>query len=345
MTKRLEYQCPRCGYTIHRRPAMRKHLYGLKKECPASLNNITITDDIKECILINRVYHIPVQKSEASIINQTINNYHQINNLIANMDTVEKILKYTGYKNIELLDFEDHIDEQYHKHVKRLDAAKYDNFTLNIQSIMEVIDRVTSMMDVSKFNILYDEIPNKLKMFCCGEWQCMLLEAGIRDMIEKIKVCYLDHYECYLLRKIYDDANSPLHKQQMKEHLLEYYKFIACFNIQPFVIGSSNNMILYPSSDSRHHASPENDFSAYSIEEEWQKRYNSIKDRIALGEANKIKREVQLIIKKNTKASLLELNKRMMEIIQMDESFKKEIIDNITCMVAVANPDAMSFHS
>lgn len=329
-----DYECPRCGYKINRKPAMRKHLYDLKKPCPGSVALIVLTDEIKQIVLNNRVYHIP-KVDHLPTINQTINNYQQINNLIANMDTIEKITKYVDYKNLDLVDFEDKVDERYHRHIKNLDSAKYDNFGLNVQSIMAVIDSVTSMMDVNTFNVLYDEIPNKLKMFCCGEWQSMLLEAGVKDMIEKIQTCYLDHYECYLLRKIYDNDNPVLKRQQMREHLLEYYKFIAAFGITPYVKGTCNNKILYTASDERHHLRPEDgDYEAYSIEEEWYKKYTEIRDKIALSEANKIKKEVQTIIKKNTKAGVLDLNKRMMEIMQMDECFKTEVIANITYMIA-----------
>jgi hypothetical protein len=67
MTKHTDYECPRCGYKSNRKPAMRKHFYEVKKPCPGIMNLIDLTDDIKQTVLNNRVYHIP--KVEHPIIN------------------------------------------------------------------------------------------------------------------------------------------------------------------------------------------------------------------------------------------------------------------------------------
>jgi hypothetical protein len=59
-------------------------------------------------------------------------------------------------------------------------------------------------------------------------------------------------------------------------------------------------------------------------------KYKHIDDGLNKSEQNKVKKEICIIIKNNSKASILELNKRVMEILQMDEDFKKEIIQSIT---------------
>ncbi len=53
------YACNRCGYKTAIKARMRRHLYCLKKICPGSKNDIELTEEIKEKILANRIYHMP----------------------------------------------------------------------------------------------------------------------------------------------------------------------------------------------------------------------------------------------------------------------------------------------
>ena len=93
--KKNPYQCIRCGYIAQQKSHMNFHLYNLKKPCPCLCNNIDLTDEIKEHIFANRIYHIPKPEPVVNnTITQIINNHNTINNLIANMDAVEKLTKY-----------------------------------------------------------------------------------------------------------------------------------------------------------------------------------------------------------------------------------------------------------
>ena len=53
------YQCPRCGFSSNHKGTMQRHLYDLKKPCPALASAIELTDDIKQHVLANRVYRVP----------------------------------------------------------------------------------------------------------------------------------------------------------------------------------------------------------------------------------------------------------------------------------------------
>ena len=75
---KLPYTCPSCGYETVQKNDMKKHFYKVLKPCPKQLNNIDLTDDIKEFILANRIYHQPIH--EADSVTQTIN----INNTVVN---------------------------------------------------------------------------------------------------------------------------------------------------------------------------------------------------------------------------------------------------------------------
>lgn len=297
-----------------------------------------MTPEHKEKILRDRILKPPQQPPPSIIqnnnINQIINNYQQINNLISKMDPIEKITRYNEYKSLELMDFEDKIEEQYHLEVRRLDHGKMKYCEMDRNSFLSIVDTITTIQDIDKLNIIYDEVPNKIKVFSCGEWRSSLLDAGIQDVVSKIQNCYLDYYECYLLRKCYDrDLSSP-HKSHVRELVEDYYKFIACFDILPYVKNKTNNEILYPADDHRHHTTsstcPE---ELYTIEEQWYPCYKRIKAALMMSEVRHIKREVADIVKKNTKANIIELNKRMMEVIQVDEEFKNTILDDIMCVL------------
>ena len=56
--KKEHYKCVRCNYTTPQKSHMRQHFTNIKP-CPALLNVIELTPDIKKFILDNRIYNIP----------------------------------------------------------------------------------------------------------------------------------------------------------------------------------------------------------------------------------------------------------------------------------------------
>lgn len=336
--KRENYQCPRCGYSVDKKYCMRRHLFLSKNVCPALNENLEMTDDIKEYILANRIYKPPqtAETTKHNYINATINNYNNINNFIANMDVLEKLMKYTEHKNIEIIDFEDKVDMYYHRQVKRLEnGTTKANVQLKLNDMYDIIDAMSDICDgeIKNMNIIYDEKLNKLRYFSCGEWKTYLLESGIKELLETIQKCYLDSYECYLIRKITTEG-SAYTKKTMLELLSDYYKFIACFDIIPFVYGKNDYQVLYNSDDPRYHEDVScNNFNMYAIVDEYNTLYNESKGKNTLSEVNKQRKAVKEIIKRNTKSNIVELNKKMLSLFQMDEDFKASIINNIICDV------------
>lgn len=321
MTKKDQYLCPRCGFTTNNRYNMKKHLYDLKKICPGTKNVITLTDEIKEHILENRIYKI-VKETNNTVININ-NNYQQINNIISNMNQLDKLNKYMQYKNIELVDIDETISDSFSTQVKKLKHNKYKDYQLNLENIINLIDDITTINDIEKLNILYDDILNKLKIFCDGEWKSYLIEYGIKELIEKIKEYYLDAYECYIIRKIHDKSNNLRYINELKEALKEYYKFLAWFNIQPYIYERNNNKILYNLDNSKFLEFCDD----FSICDEFYNIYLKIASKINKSEQNKIKKGLESIIKNNTKAFFIDLNKKFTDTVHNDEEFKKCIIN------------------
>lgn len=92
---RPQYKCPRCSYKTPQKSNMRRHLYELKIICPACTLDIELTDEIKEYILLNRVWHQPkinVEAQEPTVI-QIINQNNVHGNYVNNFNNFEKLKK------------------------------------------------------------------------------------------------------------------------------------------------------------------------------------------------------------------------------------------------------------
>lgn len=67
MPKKPNYQCIRCGYETDLKSNMNRHFFEKKEVCPATNNDIELTNEIKEYILKNRFYRIPTPKQQAAL--------------------------------------------------------------------------------------------------------------------------------------------------------------------------------------------------------------------------------------------------------------------------------------
>jgi hypothetical protein len=103
------FTCYRCGHQTKGKNDMRKHLYNRKNDCPALslVNDIELTNNIKEYILKNKVYHVPknINNSKPEIINN-IESYDYIYMIrpkenVRHNENIYKIGK-TKVKNPEL---------------------------------------------------------------------------------------------------------------------------------------------------------------------------------------------------------------------------------------------------
>lgn len=318
------YTCVRCGYVTNDKSAIRKHFYKLKNVCPGSKNTIELTDEIKQHILANRIYHLPEHSQTINIINYN----NTINNLIANMDVIEKIKKYLSYNDSVLLEYGDTIENKFKKHVERLEAGTRDDLALDKHSLLEIINQVSSLANeqFENLNIMYDDKFNKLKLYELGTWNESLVISGIRTLLTKIQEFYFDQYECYLIRKIEFSRMEGQRKQELKEHLHEYYKFIGCFDIDPYVKGKNDSEIIYNQDDERYDPFKEYTDENTELPIRYANIYNKIRDETMKSQLNKIKKEVVDIIKKNSKKNIDDLNKKMVALFNMDEDFKKIIL-------------------
>lgn len=316
------YTCICCGYETIYKTAMNTHLYTKKKPCPKIINDIELTDEIKQYILNNRIYKIPVVTINTHIINNNtiINNGNTINNFIANMDPIEKITKYTEHKNVEMIDFNQSVEDKFSNNAKRLENNNYKyTFELKNDDFLDIIDKISNISNgkqIEELNILYDPKLNRFKLFEDGDWEEMLVEKGIKKIIIILQNALFDAYEFYLIRNINSDK-SYQKKQELKELLQEYYKFIGYFNVYPAVKDKSDGYILNDE---------END--VYELSDKYWNLYTSEDKNINKTDTKSIKKNVIDIIKRNTIRNIDEMNKKVVELFQVDEIFKQKILLN-----------------
>jgi hypothetical protein len=294
---------------------MRYHLYERKKICPGLVNDIELTEEIKQKILENRVYKIPkVEKPQTPTIIKNIQYNNTLNNYIGSMDTFEKLGKLMEYKQIETISLEESIE---HKFGQRIDNMKGDKFKygydLGNNRLFDIVDEISKIRSFSDLNIIYDDKLKELNLFKSGCWENYLIDRGLREIIDVMKDIFLDHYEKFLLRKIFVSEKNLRHKQEYKDHLMDYYKFIGCFEILPYIQDKDDCDIL---------GDDDGDFGKYTVEEKYMPKYNEIVENMKRNEINKTKKSVDNILKNNTKKNLKNLNKEIIDLVTSDEEFK-----------------------
>lgn len=324
------YTCPCCGFSTRFKNDMRRHLYGKKKPCPlkekaAQDANLVLTDELKEFILANRVYHIPKPqvKSSKTIVNQTVNNFNQMNNYLnSNTHVMDRLNQYINYRNVDMIDFTEKVEDVYSNQIQMLDDD-VDDFKLDACDILHMINTLCKTSDKScdDMNVVFDEFANNISIYNDGKWKETGVEKGLLQIIDLLKEAYLDKYECYLLRRIYKGPFQS--RKEAEETLHEYYQFIGCFGIQPYAVNKNDHILL------------DNDrYRSFEVSDKYYNTYKNVVLKLTKGEKNMIKAKVQRILKNAAKYNIKELNRRIMELCGVDEEFKIRVIDNISHVLA-----------
>jgi hypothetical protein len=250
-----------------------------------------------------------------------------MNNFINAIDPLKKIQDYIKHKNIPLISFDRSVELKYKKTRQKLERGQ-GTHSMSQDDIFEILDNVTKVASESleDFNYFYDSNVKKLIMYESGDWKEMYVSSGLKMTIRTIKEYLWDAYECYLIKKMRTIAN--LHdKQKLKELLQEYYTFLGCMDVDPFVKDSYNNKILFTPDDDEYWNVPSNrDTNAWSIAEENMKIYNKVKDDITNKQKDKMKNNLLDVIKTNSKRNVSELNKVVISLINVDAEFKRDMM-------------------
>lgn len=308
------YECPRCGYETPLKQNMYKHLYEKKKPCQGIRADVLLTEDVKYEVMQNRTYKVkPIcqivnETSSSPTIHQNITHYNQINTVIGKIDLIDRLTKYMQHHGHELLNFDEHITQTYHSTIQKLDNDEYRDFCLSQKCFLEIIDTLTVCNTIERITVLYDEQLGRIRFTDCGTWKSKMLDHGIDEIMSKIQGGYLDYYEEYLLRKVQDA--DPYTQQVIKERLIDYYKLLVCFDMLPCV------------KEMHHQENPRME-TMYNV-------YRHVKNELRKTEATSLRNQVSKIIRRNSIGSVIELNKRIMELIQVDEGFKDHVLEQFS---------------
>ena len=138
-TCKIPYCCIRCGYTTSQKPDIKKHLYDLKKPCPAIVNKIELTDEIKQDIIDNRVHHLKIETK--------INNAKYIkknkSNIIQNIHNDE----YRHY--IYLLRAKENV--RHNENIYKIGKTKTKELTVNLERLLSY-GKGTELIMISRCN-------------------------------------------------------------------------------------------------------------------------------------------------------------------------------------------------
>jgi hypothetical protein len=192
-----------------------------------------------------------------------------------------------------MVNLDDHVETLYGYQINKLESNQFKEFYLDHHALMDIVYKVTQGNHVETMNVIHDSQSDKLKIYNSGIWRCELFDKGIIDVLSTIKQTYLDIYETYLDNRY--QASHAYERQCISESIKDYYKFLVCFELKPECE------------------------TFYDI-------FKDVEDNIKVSEVNKTRKQCYDIIKKNSKSSLIELNKKMMDLIQVDEEFKNTIL-------------------
>ena len=262
---------------------MKRHFYENKKICPALSNNIDLTEEIKQHILLNRIYLEPVQQEQQQIINvtnQTINNYYMINNFIKNINFIDD-----GQSHVTVDYLEDKVYEEHCKPLKQLEYCSDSK-----QIITKLMNSLHCIKNSSDVNISYNERLQELNLFGSEELRYVLMDAAIKELVERMQVLYFHEYECFLISGCENYVYSYEYKIELKEHLERYLKFLSVFRITPYLYDGINN----------------------DTNQKWCKLYIIILGNTSLMDIRKIKQEVY---------DSSDIHETIMNIINIQEDF------------------------
>lgn len=296
---------------------MYNHLNNKKKPCPALVQNITLTTEIIQYILDNCIWKPPITQEPTTP--QTViqvNNYHnQILNIVNKMDMVEKVTKYIEYKGLEPRDIDEHIYETHRTHINGLETDKYFDFHLDEKGILQAIDNITLYSDVSRISVIHDTLSDRLKIFEDGQWSSMIFDAGVDKLMSKLQDSYLEVYELFLLKRYY--KGNAFVRQQSTERLKDYYRFIVCFNLDPYIKEKTDGDIM------------DSGVEAYTLADRFYTIFGDIKESIRYSDVRRTRQQISSVIKNNHKANVLEVNMKVLELMNTDSQFKQLIFDKL----------------
>lgn len=350
------FTCPRCGYFSDRKSNIRKH-FGNKKMCIGHLSDVTLTEEVTDYVLSNKRYinvdyvlynkryytraqiadmegraaPTVVEPPQAQHVNNFINNNNTQMNFIMGMDAIFKHTQLLTHKEKEGQDFYEIVEATYTENSQKLLNDTIRRSTGPVQfdqsNFIEMVHRITRSNEpgLDDMSVFYHQVDNRIHI-CSGggEWDEFSCEDGIRKIIETLAECYLESYEIYLIRKI--ERTTGIEQSSMRNSLEEYYRFIASFKIPTCVVGKNDTQIMYNDEDAGYDSDVDTtDDDQHIIIDRYNTLYHRIANELTNAQKNAINKRTLTEVKTTTKKNLRELNRSIMNIINVDEAFRTQL--------------------
>lgn len=308
--KPTPYTCIRCGYSTNDKSRIRDH-FNRKIKCPGTINSIELSEEVIQYILDNRVYII----QKPTPVTQVINNIQTINNFVINMTPIEKLSHVIKYKNNgKITNLEYVVKDRFEDRNNKFDEDDQNRLlSLHKDDIHDVVHRVTRCKRSKEFTdycIIYTPKLQKLTIKNDSVWTDYLLEQGIKYILNQLKVYHLDNYEQYLIKRI-ETTKDPLMRQKCDELLVEYYVFLASFEIEPLVSSTFSDHI--------------NGVPLETLRDKYMPKYEKAKNKTPVSQQKRYRSLIEDTIKLNCKSNIEDLNKHLMSLIQIDSEFKDRV--------------------
>ena len=187
----------------------------------------------------------------------------------------------------------------------------------NTNTLIDDVKEMSITKNINEFNIFYESKIKTLYIYNDNEWTKMHISEGIIIVIKKIQEYIWDKYEFYLIRKIEDKSISLRLGQEFNEYLVEYYKFIGCFDVDAYVNNKNDKCILTENATKTD--------GGGEISDKYMIIYNNCVDKLMKRDINNMTKKIIEIINHNTIHNIKDMNKTVIELFNMDEEFKKMI--------------------
>ena len=322
------YTCARCNYVTKIKRDIKLH-FTRKTICP-KINDIELTDEIKESIIRDRIYHKPKEPAVPQTINnnQTIYNNINIENYIAKTPPDEKINKLLEHFNHDmpnlkeipyfrrmrrsLIEHKDHPDESRKEECRHIDDI-----------FKTIIDFLQSFFEDEEDNNVYNCFikSNIFHMFDDDEWQKRTIPKGMKHFIKILKTMVFDAYEVCLIRQM---TNWKL-RQKAKESLKDYYSLIYSFDNLPTFMEERNNdnKLLYNKND---HEYDNPDYDSFEYIDQLSTIWSEVRKEMKEYKINKNSSQLKQIISNHSDKTMSILDDKLSCELKGNADFQHNLI-------------------
>lgn len=304
-TSQSPYTCPRCGYYSDRLSSMKNHLYKKSKPCPGTINNITLTSDIKEFIILNRTWNC----EEIIIPTKTINNtYITISN-----NFLETLNKYQTFNQFSTIPFNFKIESYASKVREELESNIIQpNFITSV--LQNTLEHATTILDdnIEHLNIHLDIETQTLFIFDDDDyaWKTYQTNNIISILMKYVQRDLLHDYEKCLIRCIYLNPNNTINESN---ELNDLYNFLHFLDLYPYIVEHENVDFISEEWIS--------EFVANDIIIKYTNLFESVK--LERPKFENLYKEFITILSTNSKSNIEKIDK----LIQNDQKFLKLFVE------------------